>query len=77
MDEIIPLQLKLLENAYVLCKNSGSIVYSTCTINKKENEKQIESFLLKHPDMKKKKELTILPYMYHSDGFYVCLLEKE
>ncbi|MEG0366614.1 MAG: 16S rRNA (cytosine(967)-C(5))-methyltransferase RsmB, partial [Coprobacillus sp.] len=77
MDEIIKIQEKLLENAYVLCKKGGKIVYSTCTINKKENEKQIESFIKKHPQMKIAKEITILPYEYHSDGFYMCLLEKE
>lgn len=77
MDEIIQIQQKLLENAYPLLKNGGNIVYSTCTINKKENEKQIQAFIERHPDMKKMKELTILPYQYHSDGFYMCLLEKE
>jgi len=77
MDEIIPLQKKLLEKAYVLLAKGGRIVYSTCTINKKENEKQVEQFLLNHPDLIKKEEKTILPYVYHSDGFYMCLLEKE
>lgn len=77
MDEIMAIQEKLLENAYFLLKKGGNIVYSTCTINKKENEKQIEKFMIKYPDMKKRKELTILPYQYHSDGFYMCLLEKE
>lgn len=77
MDEIIPLQQVLLENAYYLLKKGGKIVYSTCTINKKENEKQIEKFVLLHSDMKKKYEETILPFEYHSDGFYMCLLEKE
>ena len=77
MDEIMIIQEKLLENAYFLLKKGGNIVYSTCTINKKENEKQIAKFITKYPDMKKRKELTILPYQYHSDGFYMCLLEKE
>lgn len=77
MDEIIKIQEKLLENAYPILKNGGRIVYSTCTINKKENEKQIQAFIKRHPDMIKQKELTILPYQYHSDGFYMCLLEKE
>ena len=67
----------LLYAAYFLLKKGGNIVYSTCTLNKKENEKQIEKFMTKYPDMKKRKELTILPYQYHSDGFYMCLLEKE
>lgn len=77
MDEIIQIQQKLLENAYFLLKNGGRIVYSTCTINKKENGKQIETFIKNHSDMKKIEETTILPYQYHSDGFYMCLLEKE
>lgn len=77
MDEIIQIQQKLLENAYSLLKNGGKIVYSTCTINKKENNKQIETFIKKHLDMKIIEEKTILPYQYHSDGFYMCLLEKE
>lgn len=76
MDEIIHTQEKLLENAYVLLKNSGNIVYSTCTINKKENEKQIQAFIKRHPDMQIIEEKTILPYQYHSDGFYMCLLVK-
>jgi len=77
MDEIIKIQQKLLENAYFLLKNHGRIVYSTCTINKKENEKQIQQFMKNHPDMKVLKDITILPYQYHSDGFYMCLMEKE
>lgn len=77
MDEIIQIQAKLLENAYEILKNGGNMVYSTCTINKKENEKQVEAFLLKYPDMKKITERTILPYQYHSDGFYMCLMQKE
>lgn len=76
MDEIIKIQEKLLENAYALLKNGGNMVYSTCTINKKENEKQIQAFIKKHPQMHIIKEITILPYEYHSDGFYMCLLEK-
>lgn len=77
MDEIIKIQEKLLENAYVLLKNGGNMVYSTCTINKKENEKQIEAFMKRHPDMVMVQQRTILPYEYHSDGFYMCLLKKE
>ena len=77
MDEIIKIQEELLENAYYLLKNNGKMVYSTCTINKKENEKQIQKFIQKHKDMKVIQERTILPYEYHSDGFYMCLLEKE
>ncbi|MGM9952615.1 MAG: 16S rRNA (cytosine(967)-C(5))-methyltransferase RsmB [Intestinibaculum porci] len=77
MDEIIPIQKKLLENAYQLCKMGGNIVYSTCTINKKENEKQVATFVKDHPDMRIVEEKTILPFDMHSDGFYMCLLKKD
>lgn len=77
MDEIIPIQKKLLENAYKLCKMGGNIVYSTCTINKKENEKQVATFVKDHPDMRVVEEKTILPFDMHSDGFYMCLLKKD
>ncbi|MFV0394185.1 MAG: 16S rRNA (cytosine(967)-C(5))-methyltransferase RsmB [Coprobacillaceae bacterium] len=76
MDTIIPLQLKLLENAYYLLKNNGKMVYSTCTLNKKENELMIKKFIDLYPDMQVIEEKIILPYLYHSDGFYMCKLEK-
>lgn len=67
---------KLLDNAYYLLKKNGKMVYSTCTINKKENEQMIKQFLDKYPDMKIIEEKKILPYVYDSDGFYMCKLEK-
>jgi len=76
MDSLIPLQKELLEVAYQLLKKGGQLVYSTCTINKKENENQITNFLKNHQDMRKEFEQTILPYMYQSDGFYMCKLVK-
>lgn len=76
MDEIIQIQAKLLEKAYILLKKGGTMVYSTCTLNKKENMLQIEKFLNSHKDMKLIKERTILPHEYHSDGFFMCKLEK-
>ena len=76
MDTIIPLQAKLLDNAYYLLKKNGKMVYSTCTINKKENEQMIKQFITKYPEMKIIAEKKILPYEFNSDGFYLCKLEK-
>lgn len=76
MDTIIPLQAKLLDNAYYLLKNNGKMVYSTCTINKKENEQMIKQFLEKYPDMRIIEERKVLPFVHNSDGFYMCKLEK-
>ena len=76
MDGLVSLQALLLENAYYLLKNDGTMVYSTCTINKKENELMIQKFIEKHPDMEVIKQRTILNYEYHTDGFYMCKMKK-
>ena len=47
MDELIPIQTKLLEKAYYLLKNNGTMVYSTCTINKKENDHDLFDDLIR------------------------------
>lgn len=77
IDELVILQKKLLDEAYKLLKNKGILVYSTCTLNKKENEKQIEHFIKKHENMKIIEEKTILPFDKDSDGFYYCKMIKE
>lgn len=76
MDGLVSLQALLLENAYYLLKNDGTMVYSTCTINKKENELMIQKFIEKHPDMEVVKQRTILNYEYHTDGFFMCKMKK-
>lgn len=43
--EIAELQYKILENACKYLKIGGELVYSTCTLNKRENENIIERFL--------------------------------
>jgi len=48
LKSLIPLQQKLLEKADSLLKKNGVLVYSTCTINPDENEKQIEKFMKNH-----------------------------
>lgn len=77
IDELVVLQKELLEVSYSLLKENGILVYSTCTLNKKENEKQIEWFVNNHLDVKVIEEKTILPYENESDGFYYCKLVKE
>ena len=77
IDELVGLQEKLLNEAYALLKKSGTLVYSTCTLNKKENEKQVEKFIKTHLDIKIIEEKTILPFVDNSDGFYYCKMIKE
>lgn len=77
MDTLIPLQQEILVNASKKVKSKGVLVYSTCTLNKKENEKQIEKFLKAHTEFVLEKDLTVFPYTHHSDGFYMARLIKK
>lgn len=77
MDQLIQVQQELLKTSEKLLKNGGIMVYSTCTLNKKENEKNIEKFLKACPNMHLVEERTILPMDYHSDGFYMVKMVKS
>lgn len=48
--EIAALQRQLLKEASELVRPGGTLVYSTCTIEKEENERQVAAFLAEHPD---------------------------
>lgn len=77
MDGILSLQRDLLESVYALVKVGGTLVYSTCSLNRKENEIQSQSFRERHSEFSLKEEKTILPFEYHSDGFYICVMKRE
>jgi len=47
------IQASMLDNAAYYTKKDGIIVYSTCTVNKKENEDNCSSFLNRHADFEK------------------------
>jgi 16S rRNA (cytosine967-C5)-methyltransferase len=52
-DDIMKLssiQQQLLESAAPLVKQGGRLVYSTCTVDKEENDKVAAAFLESHPD---------------------------
>ena len=77
MDSLIPVQKEILENAAKSVKEKGRLVYSTCTINKKENEKQVDAFLKAHPDFELEKMQTLFPDDRQDGFFMACLKRKE
>ena len=77
IQEIIKLQREILDASYPLIKKGGYLTVSTCTINKSENEEQIEYLLSKYKDLTVEYQKTILPYEYGTDGFFICKIKKE
>lgn len=77
LDELTALQGRILRVNSRYLKPGGILVYSTCTLNKKENEGQIRKFLLEHPEFRLLSEKTYFPYEMNSDGFYVAQLQVQ
>ena len=81
------IQLDILISASKMVKSKGSLVYSTCTINKAENRELVNQFLEENPAFeiepigkwihKDTEDITILPNDFNSDGFYICKLVKK
>ncbi len=73
--DIISIQKKILDNAQRYLKKGGTLVYSTCTLNKDENENAVKYFTEKY-SFKVLKMETVLPDE-ECDGFFICKMIKE
>lgn len=89
--ELCEIQYKILENAAKYLKSGGELVYSTCTLERDENEGIIERFLKEYSDfemsdinkylpdsIKKGKNgcITFYPNVDGTDGFFIAKLKK-
>lgn len=80
-DKLIETQWNILCNGSKYLKNGGRLVYSTCTIDRRENEQQIRRFLKENPLFTIDKnnfisgERLFLPGV-EGDGFYIAVLKK-
>ena len=77
LDTLVQTQRQLLESNSRYVKDNGILVYSTCTLNKKENEMQIKNFLSQHDDFTLLTEKTFFPFEEKGDGFYVAQLKRK
>ncbi|MBQ3009501.1 MAG: 16S rRNA (cytosine(967)-C(5))-methyltransferase RsmB [Oscillospiraceae bacterium] len=89
LEGLCKVQQEILQTASRYVKTGGRIVYSTCTINKAENQQQIKKFLagndsfrLVEQDCRIKGSInsdnmvTFLPSESNCDGFFIAVLEK-
>ena len=70
------IQYKILSNAVNYLKESGRIVYSTCTLRKAENEEVVKRFLNDNSDFKLVFSKTYFPQNEGGDGFFTALLTR-
>jgi 16S rRNA (cytosine967-C5)-methyltransferase len=86
------LQQRILERAAAALAPGGTMVYSTCTISPRENERQIEAFLGRHADLQLDDMPSDLPVWDHptvprvrqtlphrdgTDGFFIARMRRR
>ena len=76
LSELIPIQAQILDRAAGYLKPGGTLVYSTCTINRDENDIQAEKFVENHRDYEIIYEKQFLP-TGGLDGFYIAKMKNK
>lgn len=76
LEEVEALQRDILSVVHNYVKPGGVLMYSTCTINRKENEGNKEWFLQNFP-FEEEQERLMLPGRDGSDGFYMVRLRRK
>lgn len=89
--ELTRLQARILDAAAASVRAGGRLVYSTCTIDEAENERQIDAFLERHPNFAvidlsplypeaargQLGFIQTLPHRHDTDGFFIAALGKD
>lgn len=74
--DIVELQRQIISASWEYVKKGGVLLYSTCTINAEENEKQVRWILEKFP-FELETEQQIFPSEGRGDGFYFARLRRK
>ena len=92
IEELVLLQRKIMNNAAAYVKEGGTLIYSTCTISKEENQDNLEWFTSNYPyqlenmnphlceelhgETTEQGYLQLLPGLHQTDGFFIAKLKR-
>jgi 16S rRNA (cytosine967-C5)-methyltransferase len=69
-------QRQILETGIELLRPGGTLVYSTCTISRRENEDVVAAALAGHSDLREVRRLETRPDRDRTDGFFIAELAR-
>jgi len=76
-EELVKIQRKILSNAARYVKKGGKLMYSTCTVNRLENEDAVKEFTENNKEYVLLEERQLLPHTDNTDGFYYAVFERK
>jgi 16S rRNA (cytosine967-C5)-methyltransferase len=89
LERIAGLQAELLDHVACVVAPGGLLIYSTCSLEPEENERQVERFLARHPEfgrepsatfpaalVSEKGDMAILPQRHEMDGAFAARLRR-
>lgn len=69
-------QLSILEQAALMLKAGGILVYSTCTFSEEENEGVISTFADRHEEFTIERTMRLWPHKIEGEGHFIAELKK-
>ena len=76
MESLAALQRQILETVAGYVRPGGKLIYSTCTVNKQENQENIKWFQAHFPKFELVREHQFLQGIDAGDGFYIAELRR-
>ena len=73
--DVVKIQKAIFDAAATLVKPGGQLVYSTCSLEREEDESQVDSFISTHQDFKLKTRQLIMPSAKNDGGFAALLAQ--
>ncbi len=76
-NELVKIQRDILSNAAKYVKPGGRLMYSTCTINKSENEDNVAWILENFSEFSLTEQKQLMPHTDGTDGFFYAVFERK
>jgi len=88
LEHLPAIQRDILENVSRYVAPGGTLLYSTCTVLRRENQAVVEAFLDKHPEFELERfqipiagicdgMITLWPHIHNTDGFFIGKMRRK
>ncbi len=90
LENLPKIQLDILNGLASCVKPGGTLIYSTCTVLKRENDDVVSAFLAQNPNFMLESfslpeaigkvvegKITLFPHIHTSDGFFIAKLRRD